>query len=592
MNRATLRANRYLATPQDNPSTNQRISPIARALADEANAKHELARFRALVEPVRLLATLLDNAPTGSQVSRKDLDTVITRANTAAEFFGIEFDVTAHPDRLAPGLEPTHIAALPNLVQLAASRTAKPLLRHDLGKSQDLADLKATWAQSSQIEGLANLPLFLREARQQLAIATQRGAGSEVTGFLQQQVSDLSTTVSSTLQHEMLMMASFQPSEFGEAATELIEQDLRPSFDRLFEIERETHPELVDVKDAAKEVGVAIEQFDVVDELGQHWASGLESAVSSLHADGAVSPSEAVEVLSFGSSGPAPDQRVAVFVAPHADDEASKLGALAAQLSTDGVYTVLVVMVDNSAGAAATGTPWERRMFPDVRRLELEAASAALGFSEVVSMNWGDSGMEHDPAMHRRRLADQSPADVAASMQAALGDINPHVVITIQEESDQLGYRHPDHLATERATRELVGQLSQGRVGPTYYVASLHEELLNHHAQSLSVEVGPATSRYTTAVPVSLGAVSAEREALLAYGSQVSGSSDALWRQVHPGVVNLKRISPRVEAGAAIETQLMFSPAVGEVSRTVDPPVTRTAVSAERGSYGIIRSLH
>ncbi|HET9692482.1 MAG TPA: mycothiol conjugate amidase Mca [Acidimicrobiales bacterium] len=132
----------------------------------------------------------------------------------------------------------------------------------------------------------------------------------------------------------------------------------------------------------------------------------------------------------------------------HPDDESSKGAATVAKYHAEGVRTVLVTATGGEEGDIlnpAMEQPGVRERLDEVRREELAAATAIIGYDEVVLLGYRDSGMPDSPA-------NANPASFArADLDEAVGRLvevirrtRPQVVVTYPRE--QSGYPHPDHL--------------------------------------------------------------------------------------------------------------------------------------------------
>jgi len=134
-----------------------------------------------------------------------------------------------------------------------------------------------------------------------------------------------------------------------------------------------------------------------------------------------------------------------------------------ARATAEGNRVVLVVATNGEAGltdAALTANLGTRRLS------ELDASAAVLGVARLVSLGYGDSGLnaEHDG------LAHVDTTVVAREIAKVLNDENADVVTGYDPSG---GYGHPDHLAVHRAVR-LAADLAHRR--PRLYEATLPRE--------------------------------------------------------------------------------------------------------------------
>jgi mycothiol S-conjugate amidase len=132
----------------------------------------------------------------------------------------------------------------------------------------------------------------------------------------------------------------------------------------------------------------------------------------------------------------------------HPDDEASKGAGTVARYHAQGVRTVLVTCTGGEEGDIlnpAMDQPGVRERLPEIRRQELDRAAGIIGYDEVVTLGYRDSGMPDSPANADPRNFASAPLDEAVGrLVAAIRRTRPQVVITYPR--DQAGYPHPDHL--------------------------------------------------------------------------------------------------------------------------------------------------
>jgi mycothiol S-conjugate amidase len=209
----------------------------------------------------------------------------------------------------------------------------------------------------------------------------------------------------------------------------------------------------------------------------------------------------------------------------------------------------------------AMDLPEVRAELSEVRRLELEAACALIGYDEIVMLGYRDSGMPGTPANERADCFARAPlAEVVGRLVAVIRRERPQVVVTYDE--DQRGYPHPDHLRVHEVSVAAFDAANDPRAFPEagepwqplklYYVGWSGERVIAMHEKF--VELGlespfddrwleRATSQtrsFTTIVDLSDYA-DVQRQALLAHATQVDPTSP-FWfglpaevaRTVHP----------------------------------------------------------
>ncbi|HZU79067.1 MAG TPA: mycothiol conjugate amidase Mca [Acidimicrobiales bacterium] len=248
----------------------------------------------------------------------------------------------------------------------------------------------------------------------------------------------------------------------------------------------------------------------------------------------------------------------------HPDDEASKGAATVARYHAEGVRTVLVCCTGGEEGDIlnpAMDTEEVRADLPAIRARELQAATAAIGYDEVVLLGYRDSGMPESAANADPRSFARAPLEEAVGkLVAVIRRERPQVVVTYDE--DQRGYPHPDHLRVHEisvAAFEAAGDPDAfPAAGPPwqpaklYYVGWSSARILAMHDKFLELglespfgedwlERAQANTRsFTTVVDVS-GYTDVRRQALLAHATQIDPTSP-FWfglppevaREVHP----------------------------------------------------------
>lgn len=138
----------------------------------------------------------------------------------------------------------------------------------------------------------------------------------------------------------------------------------------------------------------------------------------------------------------------------HPDDEASKGAALVAMYRSRGVGATLVCCTGGEQGDIlnpAMDRPDVIERLAEVRRGELEASAAIIGYDRVEMLGYRDSGMPDS-------AANADPANFAnAPLEEAVERLvriirrdRPQVVLTYGD--DQGHYPHPDHLRVHEVT--------------------------------------------------------------------------------------------------------------------------------------------
>jgi len=255
--------------------------------------------------------------------------------------------------------------------------------------------------------------------------------------------------------------------------------------------------------------------------------------------------------------------RCLLSIHAHPDDEASKGAPTVAKYKSMGVRAVLVTCTGGEEGDIlnpAMDLPEVRADLGAVRMRELEAASALIGYDEVILLGYRDSGMPDSEANARPEAFANADLDEAiARLVEIIRRECPQVILTYGD--DQQGYPHPDHirvhdisvpafeLAGDPAYRPDLGEpftplKMYYSVWSRARVAATHEKFLELGLESPFSEdwfTRPnQDDRVTTSIEIGPW-FDVRLEALLAHATQVDPDS-AFWfglpreiaREVHP----------------------------------------------------------
>lgn len=139
-------------------------------------------------------------------------------------------------------------------------------------------------------------------------------------------------------------------------------------------------------------------------------------------------------------------------VLAHPDDESFGTGGTLARYSWMGAAVHLVCATGGEEGSFDPEHMEGYSSIAERRQAELECAARALGLTSLTLLGYRDSGMAGAPANeHPEALAAQPLEAVVARVTEVIRLLRPHVVITFDPIG---GYRHPDHIAIQRATVE------------------------------------------------------------------------------------------------------------------------------------------
>lgn len=139
-----------------------------------------------------------------------------------------------------------------------------------------------------------------------------------------------------------------------------------------------------------------------------------------------------------------------LVVLAHPDDETFGTGGTLALYAQQGVSVHLVCATRGEVGEMDPKYLVGFNSVAERREAELKCAAGHLGLSSVNFLGYRDSGMPGSPDnQHPDALAAQPEEEVAARVAVYIRRLKPQVVITFDPIG---GYRHPDHIAIQRAT--------------------------------------------------------------------------------------------------------------------------------------------
>lgn len=143
---------------------------------------------------------------------------------------------------------------------------------------------------------------------------------------------------------------------------------------------------------------------------------------------------------------------VILLVLAHPDDETFGMGGTIALYARRGVDVHLVCATRGEVGSVDPELMKGYASVGELREAELMCAAGVLGLKGVHFLNYRDSGMPGSPDNnHPQALAAAPMEEVARKVAGYIRNLKPKVVITFDPIG---GYRHPDHIAIQRATVE------------------------------------------------------------------------------------------------------------------------------------------
>ena len=137
-------------------------------------------------------------------------------------------------------------------------------------------------------------------------------------------------------------------------------------------------------------------------------------------------------------------------VLAHPDDETFGMGGTLALYARRGVKVHLICATRGEVGEVDPEFKETIKSAACLRTQELRCAAEVLGIDHLHFLNYRDSGMTGSEANgHPKALAEQPVEQVAKEVAHLIRQIKPDVVLTFDPIG---GYRHPDHIAIQRAT--------------------------------------------------------------------------------------------------------------------------------------------
>lgn len=147
---------------------------------------------------------------------------------------------------------------------------------------------------------------------------------------------------------------------------------------------------------------------------------------------------------------PQHSDKTLLAVLAHPDDETFGMGGTLALYSRRGVDVHLICATRGEVGEINPEYKERIKSAACLRTQELRCAAKVLGITQVHFLNYRDSGMPGSESNnHPKALAAQPVEKVAREVAHLMRQIQPDVVITFDPIG---GYRHPDHIAIQRAT--------------------------------------------------------------------------------------------------------------------------------------------
>jgi LmbE family N-acetylglucosaminyl deacetylase len=134
----------------------------------------------------------------------------------------------------------------------------------------------------------------------------------------------------------------------------------------------------------------------------------------------------------------------------HPDDESFGSGSAIAKYVAEGVEVTLICATNGDVGMVSPEHMKGYETVAALRLAELNCAAQVLGFKEVVTFGYRDSGMMDTPDNQHPDSLWQAPLDkVAGQIVEVIRRVRPQVLLTFDPFG---GYGHPDHIKIQQAT--------------------------------------------------------------------------------------------------------------------------------------------
>lgn len=128
----------------------------------------------------------------------------------------------------------------------------------------------------------------------------------------------------------------------------------------------------------------------------------------------------------------------------HPDDETFGMGGLVAKYVAEGAEVYLICSTNGDVGTVDAEFMEGYQTIAELRLAELQCAAQTLGFTEVFTLGYRDSGMPgSEENQHPDSLCAAEEDDVTGRIVEIIRKVRPQVVITFDPYG---GYGHPDHI--------------------------------------------------------------------------------------------------------------------------------------------------
>jgi LmbE family N-acetylglucosaminyl deacetylase len=142
--------------------------------------------------------------------------------------------------------------------------------------------------------------------------------------------------------------------------------------------------------------------------------------------------------------------RTLIFVGAHPDDETFSVGATLAHYANKGMKVYYICATRGEVGQANIEKMKNYSTVSELRSAELKCAAQALGLTDVIHLDYRDSGMlGWEDNKHPLALISAPLEQVTGRIVKIFRKLKPDVVITFDPIG---GYKHPDHIIIHNAT--------------------------------------------------------------------------------------------------------------------------------------------
>lgn len=164
---------------------------------------------------------------------------------------------------------------------------------------------------------------------------------------------------------------------------------------------------------------------------------------------------------------------MAIFA--HPDDEGA-IGGTLAHYAQNGVEVMLVCATRGEVGEISDPALATRETIGQVREMELEAASAALGIQQLRFLDKRDSGMDGTPENEdERALVQGDEAEMVGQLVGMMRAFEPDVVVTFEPFG---WYGHPDHRIMSKWVTAAFSQLYHHSIDKKWQSRTLFHAVL------------------------------------------------------------------------------------------------------------------